>query len=349
MNARKISDDILQEKLQKIARLKEEQSALQDKLVILNDQILIVTQEIEDIQLSQKSVDGIIEIEMQGHFSDKNDMPSVLEEKEFTGNPWSRPLKLFKKPPSKKHVRIEEPAIIDGIVTNVHTDDIHALFTWSNYIISGSKDSSVRLFDENGIRLDVLSSEKSPNYTNWVTSMDVFNDGSILVGYRDGKLKCFDMDKKNYYSPNLFDKKFEPLYDARNYSSEEITSGLQSRFRIKNSKQRNNYRVTGIKCMNPDSRNEFNALVGMSQIFFQVSFDKKEIMRKFWLPEPDWVYGFEQLSSTTFVVIHGASLSLFNLGEGKSSNLIFKNKFHNPEYLLCKKLKINKLFKLFKK
>jgi len=178
-------------------------------------------------------------------------------------------------------------------ITNVHDDDIHGICVIENggkeYVISGSKDTSVKCFDlSTGIVSSI--SPATGGYNKWVTAMDSFADGSVLVGHRNEYLQCFDpIKKKRFFG-----------YPLRFQSRQGLC------------KERNQNRITGVKCLNlSDPYPEYSALVGKAGVFYHWNCSNSQLIGRYEFENPaEWVYGFSQLEGNSVVAIHGCNLSL---------------------------------------
>jgi len=182
-------------------------------------------------------------------------------------------------------------------VTNAHRDDIHGMISIHDRIITGSKDTSVRMWRDNGDAQGVLfqhpyTTAAHYSYKHWITALHTFSDGSIIAGSRNGYITCQDMyTNKTYYTGIL-----EHQWSARN--------------KLKHAayKQRNEPRITSIMCQEADG---YSALIGMPEKFMQFDLSSKTIRRVFKFDTPDWVYGFSQVTLQKIAVIHACTLSLF--------------------------------------
>lgn len=197
------------------------------------------------------------------------------------------------------------PALIKQ-VTNVHNDDIHGICVVdSKRIISGSKDGEIKLFNykdhweksnwnKKPIFEPTIAEKKAKNNNHWITALDVFNnDSSVLFGRRNSHVVCMDVHSKKRYS-NVWMKNFDTISSQQD----------------KHCKQRNEYRITGIKSFQID--NKFTALVGTSQKFYHYDCDANRILGSYTFNRPDWFYGFCQIAPSQIVAIHGCSLSNFS-------------------------------------
>jgi len=188
--------------------------------------------------------------------------------------------------------------------TNVHLDDIHGIQIYKDQIISGSKDTTVRLFSREGEFQRFVSKhpsfkEDSFSYYHWVTALDIFPDGSAVIGHRNSFLRCIDAR----FGVSYFGAKLS--YDLEAIESDSLFCRYY--------KTRNKERIMSIKCLRGFADSEYTALIGFPEVFLQVNFDTKSIVRKYVFRDPEWVYGFAQLDAEIVAVIHGCSLSVFRM------------------------------------
>jgi WD40 repeat protein len=170
--------------------------------------------------------------------------------------------------------------------TNVHSDDIHAICRVSSEsFISGSKDTSVKLFGFDGRLIKVLS-EYPYGYSYWITALDVFSDQSWVSGQRNGYLKCADLYGRVY-----------------------VGNKLQSPAR-ESGKERNDNRICSLKC-----QDLYKVLIGQSGRFSQHDCDSRKTVRSYEAESPDWFYGFCSIDPERVLAIHSTSLSLFQARE----------------------------------
>ena len=186
-----------------------------------------------------------------------------------------------------------KPELI-GKIDNVHGDDIHGISVLNtNLVVSGSKDTTVKLFDLTSRTSSLISSNPRGDYRHWVTGIDAFEEGSVVVGHRNGYLLC-----KQALSGEKFFAGFPCL--------ENFSVGGRGFY-----KQRNERRITAVKCLkNLDFA--YSALVGFPEQFYHFDFDKKKVVGFYKFDSNDWVYGFCNVSSNRVATIHGCCLSMFS-------------------------------------
>ncbi|MDX2346518.1 MAG: hypothetical protein QNK11_06590 [Legionella sp.] len=183
-------------------------------------------------------------------------------------------------------------------VTNAHRDDIHGMISIHDRIITGSKDTSVRMWSHTGDLQKTLlqhphTTATSYSYKHWITALHSFSDGTIMVGSRNGFITCRDIYSNRTYYSGILENKWNNL--------------KQNNLKHAAYKQRNEPRITSIMCQEGD---EYLALIGMPEKFIQLDLDNQKIRRVFQFDSPDWVYGFSQLTLQKIAVIHACTLSV---------------------------------------
>ena len=183
-------------------------------------------------------------------------------------------------------------------VTRVHRDDIHGMISIQDRIITGSKDTSVRMWSNTGDAQGTLfqhphTTATHYSYKHWITALHTFADGSIIAGSRNGYITCQDMyTNKTYYTGIL---------------EQQWNKNKQNNLQHAVYKQRNEPRITSIICQEGDA---YLALIGMPEKFLQLDLASKTIRRVYKFNSPDWVYGFSQLTLQKIAVIHACTLSV---------------------------------------
>ena len=183
----------------------------------------------------------------------------------------------------------------EKIITRVHNDDIHGIVPTNGKIISGSKDSNVKIFDNDG-RFEffippapALPDQEFRVNENWVTALDSFRDGSFICGYRNGCVFCSSLDgNTTYFSRALYNP----------------STQLSYRY-----KQRNQNRITGAKCL-PKNFGEYTVLVGIPEMFFHIDCSSGRILSTFRFGQAEWVYDFAAIGNNRVATIHGCGLSI---------------------------------------
>lgn len=204
-----------------------------------------------------------------------------------------------------------------NIIERVHDDDIHGLAVikrpdgLKNRLISGSKDTTIKLFDEDGKFLSILSKPRSRrdgkfSYAQWVTALDAYADGSFVGGHRNGFIICKSLAGRFFFGQK-YSTPITPSADA---------AGAGDRFY----KPRNQTRIMSVKCLNTTDRG-YHALVGTPEAFFKLDCSTGEASKPYRFDMPEWVYGFEQLPTGLTAAIHGCRLSLFRENDAGWENL----------------------------
>jgi WD40 repeat protein len=216
-------------------------------------------------------------------------------------------------------------------VLKVHHDDIHGISVISGsvtgrgaQIISGSKDGAVKKFDARGkwkanLSRHPGSTDEAYSYTNWVTALDTFPDGSSFVaGHRNNYFLAQGIDA----GARFFSEKISNLPEMLEVSPPSRAGGAglghrggfrgveRSPFRGEFYKKRNETRVTGVKCL-PNGGEDRRVLIGLPEQFIELDCTPGTVVKKYKFDQPEWVYGFAFISPILMVAIHGCGLSLF--------------------------------------
>lgn len=203
--------------------------------------------------------------------------------------------------------------------TNVHLDDIHGICVQGNYIVSGSKDTTIKMFDVQGNLCKVISrhptsTDTSYSYKYWVTALDVFHDDSIVGGYRNNYLICKNMHSNVKYYSNVFVKQ-----PRNSQSCMDVSKDKGKYYKVKNQE-----RITGLKCLTSfNNQRPYTALIGVPQKFYHMDFESCKIISDYSFNAPEWVYGFSQVNEECITAIHAGSLSLL---QNQGTEWILKDK-----------------------
>ncbi|MCF7806850.1 MAG: hypothetical protein K9M07_05520 [Simkaniaceae bacterium] len=188
------------------------------------------------------------------------------------------------------------------VLENIHNDDIHGMCRHEGTIFTGSKDTTLRLFDLDTSERRILSQAPGTThhyYTRWITALDVFDDGSLIAGSRNGFLQC--LSKSREFFKGFLENPIE---------ASDATS--QAHY-----KPRNMNRITGICALDTKGMTEFCVLIGTPKVFYKFDVDKSSIISMHTLTSPDWIYGFQPLTPEKVAIIHAATFSIFQEIDGE--------------------------------
>ena len=118
------------------------------------------------------------------------------------------PLQEEKKIPNQVLINKEQEKVIWKV--NAHKDDIHGLLRISpGRFVSGSKDTTLKIWDSNGQCLNTLEPKEKQGYKFWVTALAKMGD-KWISGSRDGRITLWDLTGKEirtfYYQPSFHSK-----------------------------------------------------------------------------------------------------------------------------------------------
>ncbi len=177
------------------------------------------------------------------------------------------------------------------LTLNAHTDDIHGLLNIRPGIFaSGSKDTTVKLWDIHNQTQTTLPYARKKGYQYWVTALAKVSDHSFARGTRDGCITIWGFDGKE-----LLSFAYTPSQ----------TSKDQTR-----SKDRNKQRINVI------ARNSF----GQQHTFFTGTPKFLQLwdattgkLLKYWKAhENDWVYCIEPLNLDKMIVVTGSQMDIWS-------------------------------------
>lgn len=204
-----------------------------------------------------------------------------------TPNPlaWKQPHRLFdiEQKEVSKFTRIETK-------DNVHLDDIHCLtFNSDRNIMTGSKDTTVKIWSQSLEELEEIRhplTEGKINYEYWVTALKTFNDGSWVVGDRNGNLRQYASDNS------------------------QIASSVIKTYQHK-SKERNFERISCISSINNRSGNPSMLLLGVAKSVQVWKSSDLTFSYETVVSQNDWVYCIEHLRDQSYLFVIGSNLELW--------------------------------------
>lgn len=206
------------------------------------------------------------------------------------------------------------------MVTGVHEDDIHGMVVVvgrdrQQKILSGSKDTTVKRFDSEGIFEALLTrNPEGSSYSNWVTAIDAFPDGSFVAGHRNSYLLCRSLSGTQTYFSKKMSKPDESSAKPSAGAGRGSDHGVGKRGeRGKFYKKRNETRITAVKTFFDPATSAYQAFIGLPEAFIQLDLVTGAPLRGYHFSKPEWVYGFQLISPVVLLAIHGCALSTFNI------------------------------------
>jgi len=171
-------------------------------------------------------------------------------------------------------------------IDNAHADDIHGLLTLdSDTFVSGSKDTTLKIWNRKGEMVQELSPNSSKSYQNWITALSSLSDNQWASGTRNGIVSIWDNAGKCLQ--NI-----------------ELTNEAQ-----KNCKERNNSRVCGLS----RSVNDSHFYIGTPGSVLQCDLKTRTITNEYFAHNNDWVYCIDPISAEKIMVVVGPVLELWDM------------------------------------
>ncbi len=166
-------------------------------------------------------------------------------------------------------------------IENAHQDDIHGFLALSpECFVSGSKDTSIKMWDHQGSQKNDLrpKSLSGFSYKYWVTALGTLESGNWASGSRDGYINLWDAQGKELT---------EFQYVAKDPSI---------------AKQRN---LSRINCIAAKAHGGF--YVGTPK-YVHVYDEQTGLVKSYQAHANDWVYCIEELTPEQLIVVIGSSL-----------------------------------------
>jgi len=176
-------------------------------------------------------------------------------------------------------------------IKSAHQDDIHGFIPLGENFVSGSKDTTVKIWSHQG-ELHQTLSPPVQDYSHWVTALAPLREEHFAIGTRDGLISISDskgrVSKDFTYAP---------------------TSHSQSQY---HAKERNKKRINCI-VESPPIGNEGSMIFTGTPKFIQRWNPKTGRMLKYWKADDnDWVYCIEPLSANRLITVIGSRMELWS-------------------------------------
>lgn len=183
-----------------------------------------------------------------------------------------------------------------GAIENAHKDDIHGMIATRDSLITGSKDTTVKMWSiADGELTRAISVPKAQGYKSWITALASFGHGRWGYGTRDGNITVFNekgpLSKMSHTVP----------------SDVELNCKERNRDRIsclveKYSTAQNTHFYAGVaRCIQL-----WDARKGEKIGEYRASFNK-------------WIYCIEKLPSNRLAIVYGPTMQVWKM---PASNLL---------------------------
>jgi len=191
------------------------------------------------------------------------------------------------------------------IISNAHLDDIHGIISSKSGFITGSKDTTIKMWNANGDLETTIEFVGSEGYESWITALHRFSNDLWAYGTRDGRI--FILNQKG--------KKIRSLSNAPSCKDQDTHK----------CKDRNRLRINCITELFSDM-NTTRFYVGVAKYVQLWDGKTGEMVNSFNVSSNDWVYCVEPLPNNRLGVVYGSTLQVWNMGVDKLKNVSVKKR-----------------------
>lgn len=185
-------------------------------------------------------------------------------------------------------------------ITNAHTDDIHGIISSKDGFITGSKDTSVKMWNTQGELLTTIKFHNSYGYKSWITALHRFSNNLWAYGTRDGNIF-------------ILNQKGEKIRNMANTTSQTTQNSYTC-------KTRNKTRINCItETFSDDKTTQF--YVGTPKFVQLWDGAKQTKISSYSVDANDWVYCIETIEKR-LAVVYGSTLQLWEMGDKQSGRPI---------------------------
>ena len=171
-------------------------------------------------------------------------------------------------------------------VIQVHADDVHALVPFKDgSFVSGSKDTHIRIWNDDLQYIKELAPSRDTTYENWITALYVLPDQSWVSGSRNGVV-------------SFWSAKHE-LLQQKKYVPKDLSHVC---------KERNLTRINCLAELPSESQNLF--LAGLPTTIQSWDFSKKWCLDSTEIAENDWLYCIKPLGDHRFACVIGSDVEV---------------------------------------
>lgn len=200
---------------------------------------------------------------------------------------------------SLTETRLEEPIRATNTVFKAHQDDIHGMISSQSGFISGSKDTTVKMWKADGTLEKTIVSDKSRGYKSWVTALHRFTNDYWAYGTRDGNI--FILDQKG--------EKIRSMFNDFSYESQNTYT----------CKDRNRLRINCItELFSNDQTTQFYA--GTPRYVQLWDGRSARMVKSYSASKNDWVYCVETLPNSCLAVVFGSTLQVWKMAGNAMNN-----------------------------
>lgn len=178
-------------------------------------------------------------------------------------------------------------------VHKAHFDDVHGLIRLSDTrFVSGSKDTTLKIWNEKGDRIQTLEMGKERGYEHWITALSVFPDGCWASGTRQGSLTIWDQEGNALSTITR---------DFRERSAQGPVCKTRNQIRI--------------NCVTPKDPSKGTVYVGTPQYIEVWNMKENQLVTQYPASANDWVYCIEVLENQHLLVVIGSILECWQMND----------------------------------
>ncbi len=194
----------------------------------------------------------------------------------------------------------EEPIHPLDIISNAHQDDIHGMISSRSGFITGSKDTTVKMWKADGSLTTEIKSDQSRGYQSWITALHRFTNDFWAYGTRDGSI--FILNQKGEMMRSLFN---------------DLSWQNQNTYKCKD---RNRLRINCITELfsNKDTTQFY---VGTPKYVQLWDGQSARLVKAHSASPNDWVYCVETLPNNRLGVVYGSTLQVWKMPDDKLKNV----------------------------
>ena len=170
---------------------------------------------------------------------------------------------------------------------NAHLDDIHGMIKLHNsQLVSGSKDTTIKVWDMTLSLKNTIQAKGSKTYENWITALNPTEKG-FIAARRTGEISLFEGDRE------INTWRYKPGFNTKNQTL---------------SKDRNKTRINCVY-QNPYNLNEF--FTGTPHYLQKWNSEGRMLWHRK-AHEHDWVYCLDFINETKWIVVIGSTIEIWN-------------------------------------
>lgn len=177
------------------------------------------------------------------------------------------------------------------VIRNAHMDDIHGFVATREGFMSGSKDGTLKIWDNEGEFIRYNGSENASGYKFWITALGRFSNDFVASGSRDGLISIW-----NETGEAIRNIEYNP---AR---KDHVC------------KDRNKLRINCITELETTDETTifYTGTPGYVQVW---DAEKRSFLKGYWASKNDWVYCIDVLGRNHLSVVIGSDLEIWDISK----------------------------------